>query len=812
MLVPTSRCPVLPLWTKLGRGALALSLAVCVGLDPVVLAQQAQTAENTQPQSTSTEQKPAPQVAPGHSYHGETFNEGPRQRAYLMGTTGPVKFPVSTSVPLAQAFINQGVGQLHGFWYLEAERSFRQAATLDPQCAMAYWGMALANVNNDERAKGLLEESLKRKEGVSERERMYLEALDAFLKADRSKDRERHENYARALEKILYKFPEDLEAKAFLGLQLWINRGHGSSLVSHLAVDALLKEVIAREPLHPCHHYRIHLWDYEKADLALDSSARCGQGSPGIAHMWHMPGHIYSRLQRYEDAVWQQEASARVDHAYMIRDRLLPDEIHNYAHNNEWLCRNLGFLGRVRDGLSLARNLGELPRHPRHNPPLGGKSAAFSRQRMFELLNSFELWDQLISLCDTPFLEATEDEGEQVKRLRHLACAQIRRGTPEQAAPMIDQLQERRNRIQPQLAVLEIPKPSPAKLPAGAEERPAPPEQPQLSDEEQGRKRQLEGRLRPLDLALAEIQGHQAMARGDFKDAHDKLQQAGGVDPLLLARVQLLLGERDKALQAARSAVDSRKNEVLPLAGLVDLLWLAGEQKESTDRMTQLREIAGRADLDVPALQRLAPVVQSMGLPSDWRTMRVPATDVGARPDLSTLGPYRWTPSAAPEWTLKDSQGTDHSSGEWRGKPHVLIFYLGFGCLHCAQQLQAFAPLAKEYEQAGIGLLAISTDDAEGLKKSLASVKEGQFAIPLLTDAPLQIFKAFRVHDDFENKPLHGTFFIDGNGLIRWQDIGHEPFQDARFVLSEAKRLLALPAAPTGSPLTNQSSPLVGAQ
>lgn len=73
-----------------------------------------------------------------------------------------------------------------------------------------------------------------------------------------------------------------------------------------------------------------------------------------------MPGHIYSRLQRYEDAVWQQEASARVDHAYMIRDRLLPDEIHNYAHNNEWLCRNLGFLGRVRDGLSLARNLGEL--------------------------------------------------------------------------------------------------------------------------------------------------------------------------------------------------------------------------------------------------------------------------------------------------------------------------------------------------------------------------------------------------------------------------------------------------------------------
>ncbi|MFM8584046.1 MAG: peroxiredoxin family protein, partial [Planctomycetaceae bacterium] len=669
-----------------------------------------------------------------------------------------------------------------------------------------------ANANNDKRAKGFLEESLKRKQGVSERESMYIEALDAFLKADRSKDKERNENYARALEKILYRFPEDLEAKAFLGLQLWLNRSHGSSLVSHLAVDALLKEVLAKEPLHPCHHYRIHLWDYEKSDLALDSSARCGQGAPGIAHMWHMPGHIYSRLQRYEDAVWQQEASARVDHAYMIRDRLLPDEIHNYAHNNEWLCRNLAFLGRVRDGLSLARNLGELPRHPRHNPLTGGKSAAFSRQRLFELLNSFELWDELITLCDTPLLEATDDEGEQVKRLRHLACAHIRRGTPELAAPLIQQLRERQSRIVPYLAILDSPKSPNPKSPTGGEERPSPPEHPQLSDEEQGRKRQLEGRLRPLDLALIEIQGHQAVARADFKAAHDKLQQAGGVDPLLLARVQLLLGERDKALDAARSAVDSRKNEVLPLAGLVDLLWLAGDQKEAADRMTQLREVAGRADLDVPALRRLAPVVQSLGLPADWRIIRVPATDVGARPELATLGPYRWTPSAAPGWALKDAQGKDHSSADWRGKPHVLIFYLGSSCLHCAQQLQAFAPLAKDYEQAGIGLMAISTDSVDGLRKSLESIKEGQFVIPLLTDASLQVFKAFRVHDDFENKPLHGTFFIDGNGLVRWQDIGHEPFQDSRFLLNEAKRLLALPPAQSGSLIPNPSVPLVGAQ
>src|SRR4051794_32501290 len=96
-----------------------------------------------------SETEPAPGPLPGHSSHGETFDEGPRHAAYLMGTTGSVNFPVTTTVPEAQKFFNQGIGQLHGFWFLEAERSFRQAAALDPQCAMAYWGMSMANFNND---------------------------------------------------------------------------------------------------------------------------------------------------------------------------------------------------------------------------------------------------------------------------------------------------------------------------------------------------------------------------------------------------------------------------------------------------------------------------------------------------------------------------------------------------------------------------------------------------------------------------------------------------------------------------------------
>jgi len=90
-----------------------------------------------------------------------------------------------------------------------------------------------------------------------------------------------------------------------------------------------------------------------------------------------MPGHTYTNLKRYADAAYQQEGSARVDHAYMIRERVLPFEIHNYAHNNQWLVTSLSHIGRVRDAIAVARNLVEQPRDPNQN----GKNDGGSPQR-----------------------------------------------------------------------------------------------------------------------------------------------------------------------------------------------------------------------------------------------------------------------------------------------------------------------------------------------------------------------------------------------------------------------------------------------
>ena len=97
-----------------------------------------------------------------------------------MGTTSNVSFPITTDSVEAQAFFNQGVGQLHGFWYLEAERSFRQVLKQHPEHPMAYWGMAMANANNRTRAQPLIKKATEGRDQVSERERLWIDAMAAY--------------------------------------------------------------------------------------------------------------------------------------------------------------------------------------------------------------------------------------------------------------------------------------------------------------------------------------------------------------------------------------------------------------------------------------------------------------------------------------------------------------------------------------------------------------------------------------------------------------------------------------------------------
>src|SRR5436190_18878953 len=128
-------------------------------------------------QTISTDMlNPAEAWKAGHSHNGEAFDVGPREKPWVMSDIGKVNFPITTKKPEVQQWFNQGVALLHSFWYFEAERAFRWALKLDPECAMCYWAMARATFGT--RRAAFVKEAAKRKNGVTARERLYIEAWE----------------------------------------------------------------------------------------------------------------------------------------------------------------------------------------------------------------------------------------------------------------------------------------------------------------------------------------------------------------------------------------------------------------------------------------------------------------------------------------------------------------------------------------------------------------------------------------------------------------------------------------------------------
>ena len=740
-------------------------------------------------------------VLAGHSYHGESFNEGPRQAAYLMPSLQKLSFAATTDSDLTQQFINQGIAQLHGFWYYEAERSFRQAAVHDENCAIAYWGMAMANSGNLDRARGFIEESARRLEGVSDREKMFIEAYQQYCREEdedgkKIERKDRAQEYTRDLEEIVETYPEDIEARAFLALQLWQNSRANLPIVSYVAINSVLQDVFDQNPDHPAHHYRIHLWDRHKPERALKSAALCGQSMPGIAHMWHMPGHIYDKLHRYQDAAWQQEASARVDHAHMMRDRVMPDQIHNFAHNNEWLIRSLLKVGRINDALDLAKNMLELPRHPKYNTLKRG-STKYGRQRLLLALNEYRLWPQLIELAGTMYLEETEDPKLQVERLQYLGLAYALNGQVDEAEKVRDDLVILQTNCAQKVTELEAAeKEDKEKLEALKKEKKK--EAPKAKVNRERRKKERTAEIRSqkdlkksIGKALDAVAAGLAAQEEDWDLAAEKLEKSGFKNPLLRSEWLLLADKSKECFELLDKEIEDKPGQLLPLAQKAFAKAEVDGPEAARESFQQVRELASFANTETPLLARLDQLAAALGFDQDWAAEPLEAEDVGNRPQLDSLGPFRWHPYLAPDFVVRSEGNEVKRLSHLSGKPTLVIFYLGFGCLHCVEQLHEFSPRASEFQSAGIDVMAISSENLDTLKTALDGYSE-PLNIPLHADPKLAAFKAYRCFDDFEKQPLHGTFLIDPDGRVLWQDISYEPFMDVDFALQESLRLLRL--------------------
>jgi hypothetical protein len=276
-------------------------------------------------------------------------------------------------------------------------------------------------------------------------------------------------------------------------------------------------------------------------------------------------------------------------------------------------------------------------------------------------------------------------------------------------------------------------------------------------------------RVERVDALIAEGALAIALAAGQNDEAGAQLVSATEMSKVRRARVQARLGSGVDALKTIQEAAKQDGAQLLVGAAFVEHLWREGKHDEARAEFGKVRKTAAAAELGLPALARLRPVADSAGISGDWRLRDPVSKDVGIRPDLNTMGSARWLPRLASAWVMGADRGGFMRLDAMRGKPVLMVFYLGSGC--------ALSELPKTNEQAKTG---------------------SGFPFPLLADPSLSTFKAYGAYDDFDEQALHGLFLIDGNGYLRWQNISFKPFAQVDWLLGECKRLLEIPARKSG--------------
>jgi tetratricopeptide (TPR) repeat protein len=375
----------------------------------------------------------------------------PSLPAKLMSGQGDVHFAITTSNPMAQKFFDQGVAQLHSFWATEAERSFRQAAELDPEAPMPWWGVAMVaagdyrprfQIDTYDRVFGKsspLKATQRSAEAAAKAhelaaapgkatpvEKLYIASIVARRDA-KSKDPD--EGYIQGLRAILAQYPNEVEAKSYLALHLMRGFELPDKTPRGTSMEAvkLLRELLVEAPDHPgVHHYVIH--GYEGATFAKEAWPSCKRYAelvPNIPHALHMPGHIYSQTGRWDDAAKSFDSAAANERGYIQADKLYGTGHH--GHNVHYLATAYSFQGQYDKGKDAARELLGFKENPREAANLDSFTTAY-RQGWFAMLRVLvqsESWDEIL---DGKTLPVYDKPREQAWRHWALALAQSAKG------------------------------------------------------------------------------------------------------------------------------------------------------------------------------------------------------------------------------------------------------------------------------------------------------------------------------------------------------------------------------------------------
>ena len=269
------------------------------------------------------------------------LSAGPALAANGNKQLGKVHFETSCT-PAAQKLFNQGMLYQHSFWYRSSQKTFEDALKADPNCAMAYWGIALSLLDNPHLPTvppanlPLALEAIQKAKGLNaktQRERDYIDALaNMYVDYDKVDHRTRVQKYLKAQEEVAQRYPKDDEAQ--IAYAITLNAAASptdKTYANQLKGAALLEPIFKRQPQHPgVAHYLIHLYDYPAlAGKGLNAAKRYAKIAAAAPHAQHMPSHIFTRVGYWKESIAANAESARI--------AKLDGEQHDQAHGMDYL-------------------------------------------------------------------------------------------------------------------------------------------------------------------------------------------------------------------------------------------------------------------------------------------------------------------------------------------------------------------------------------------------------------------------------------------------------------------------------------------
>lgn len=513
----------------------------------------------------------------------------------LYGDLGTHAYPVSTRVPQAQRYFDQGLRLYYAFNHAEAIRSFEEAARLDPRCALCHWGTALAygpNINakmdsaSGAQAYAAIRRALEREQHASPKERALIRALAARYAAVPPADRAGLDSaYARAMAEVARRYPDDheaavLHAEALMDLspwRYWTREGEPRPDTPRILEQ--LERVVAANSRHPgaCHFY-IHAVEAVHPERAVPCAERLAALMPGAGHLVHMPGHIYVRVGRYLDAIRANEHAVHADETY-IRDQRPGAGTYTlgyYPHNYDFLAFAAMMAGRRKQSLEAARRLESLvPREMAGEP--GMTFLQNHAVRPLQMLVRFGGWDEILR-APTPPEEMVHSRG-----IWHYARGMALAARGDAAAAEAELARVRAAAEDPATADMAL---------------------------------EFNASRDVLRIAGSVLAGRIAAARGDADAAAARLREAAGLEDGLvygeppewsvpvrqeLGAAMLALGRPAEAERAFREDLERFPENGWSLHGLAQALRAQRKTAEAAEVDERLRRAWATADVQLPA-------------------------------------------------------------------------------------------------------------------------------------------------------------------------------------------------------------------